>query len=260
MVETVRVGMLEIGRGRPCVIAPLTASDRESLVRGASALQALPVDMAEWRVDMLDKAVDEAGTPQMDRILDTLAALRSVCRLPILATFRTADEGGARPISDGGYAELCDVLARSGKIELLDVEAFFRSGSSKDIIARAHGHGVPVVASNHDFHATPSSEEIVRRLTVMQDELCADILKIAVMPRRPLDVLTLLEATRRMADNAKRPLITMSMGPLGVVSRVAGQIFGSAATFGAAAAASAPGQLDVRELDTVLGILERASR
>ena len=94
----------------------------------------------------------------------------------------------------------------------------------------------------------------------MQDELHADILKIAVMPRNALDVLTLLEATRRMADVADCPLITMSMGALGVISRISGQIFGSAATFGAAASASAPGQPAVLDLDAALAILDRACR
>lgn len=231
----------------------------EGLVREASALQALPVDVAEWRVDLLDGVVNEDGIPDTGMVRNVLAALREACRIPLLATFRTSDEGG-RAIRDDGYAELCDVLAGSGKIELLDVEAFFRSGAARDIIARAHGHGVAVVASNHDFHATPPCEEIIRRLTAMQDELHADILKIAVMPRSALDVLTLLEATRRMADVTDRPLITMSMGSLGVISRIAGQVFGSAATFGAAASASAPGQLAVRDLDTALAILDRACR
>ena len=53
-------------------------------------------------------------------------------------------------------------------------------------------------------------------------------------------------------SRAEVPLITMSMGPLGVISRVCGQSFGSAATFGAAHRASAPGQMDVFALDAVL--------
>lgn len=258
-MKTVRVGTLEIGKGRPCVIAPLTSPNREGLMREASALCSLPVHLAEWRVDMLGGAVKEDGTPDEENILETLSALRRACPLPLLVTFRTLDEGGSQPISESGYAALCASLAKSGCADLLDVEAFFRSGDSKEIIACAHSCGVPVVASYHNFHATPPAEELVRRLKVMQDELDADLLKIAVMPRSPLDVLALLEATRRMADQATRPLVTMSMGPLGVISRLAGQVFGSAATFGSVARASAPGQLDVRELDTILGILDRAA-
>lgn len=55
--------------------------------------------------------------------------------------------------------------------------------------------------------------------------------------------------------HADRPLITMSMGSLGVVSRVSGATFGSAATFGAAKKASAPGQVSVDELRSILEVL-----
>lgn len=85
----------------------------------------------------------------------------------------------------------------------------------------------------------------------------ADICKIAVMPRNSEDVLTLLEATRKMYENyADRPLITMSMGTLGMISRISGQVFGSAATFGSAGTASAPGQISVSELRKLLNTLQ----
>lgn len=253
-MDTVRVGRLEIGSGRPCIIVPLTASEPASLVKEAGALAALPVDMAEWRVDMFcaSTGVDEKA------VLAVLPRLREVLRVPLLATFRTAEEGGSCALSDEGYASLCAKLCESGNIDLLDVEAFFRSGAAGDIIAAAHACGVPVVASNHDFHATPPKDELVRRLLYMQDELGADILKIAVMPRNRSDVLTLLAATEEASSRARRPVISMSMGPLGVISRVCGQSFGSAATFGAAGSVSAPGQMDVTALDAVLRALDDA--
>lgn len=51
------------------------------------------------------------------------------------------------------------------------------------------------------------------------------------------------------------PILTMSMGQLGVVSRVTGDSFGSCATFGAVGQTSAPGQIPVNDLHTVLHIL-----
>ena len=87
----------------------------------------------------------------------------------------------------------------------------------------------------------------------------ADIPKIAVMPRNKKDVLTLLSATEEMAtDYADRPIITMSMAGTGVISRLCGEVFGSALTFGAAGKASAPGQMGVQDLNTVLGLLHKA--
>ena len=69
-------------------------------------------------------------------------------------------------------------------------------------------------------------------------------------------MLTLLAATAEMKDKATRPLITMSMGALGMVSRVSGEAFGSAATFGAAKQASAPGQVPVSVLREILATLK----
>ena len=45
------------------------------------------------------------------------------------------------------------------------------------------------------------------------------------------------------------PFITMSMGGTGVISRLAGEVFGSAFTFGAGKEAIAPGQIPVGELE-----------
>lgn len=115
-----------------------------------------------------------------------------------------------------------------------------------------------VVASNHDFHKTPSQDEIVSRLCKMQ-ELGADIPKIAVMPQNKKDVLTLLSATEEMVrEHASRPIITMSMAGTGVISRLCGEVFGSALTFGAVGKASAPGQMGASELRTVLTLLHES--
>ena len=112
-----------------------------------------------------------------------------------------------------------------------------------------------VIASNHDFDKTPCQAELVARLKKMQ-EVGADILKTAVMPNSKKDVLTLLAATEEMATNyAEVPIVTMSMSKLGLISRVAGELFGSAITFGAAEKASAPGQIPAGELSEVLHIL-----
>ena len=45
------------------------------------------------------------------------------------------------------------------------------------------------------------------------------------------------------------------MGKLGVISRISGELFGSALTFGSAKKASAPGQLEVTALQQILQIL-----
>lgn len=126
------------------------------------------------------------------------------------------------------------------------------------MIDGVHAAGVKVVASNHDFHKTPAKSDIIYRLRKMQD-MGADIPKIAVMPQNKRDVLTLLAATEEMVtDYADRPIITMSMAGTGVISRLCGEVFGSSMTFGAAKKASAPGQMGVADLSTVLDLLHKA--
>ena len=112
--------------------------------------------------------------------------------------------------------------------------------------------------SNHDFHQTPAKADITGRLKKME-EAGADICKIAVMPQSPADVLTLLDATWEACQTANHPIVTISMGKLGLISRIAGSTFGSAITFGTAGTASAPGQLDSASLKNILDVLENGS-
>jgi 3-dehydroquinate dehydratase-1 len=126
------------------------------------------------------------------------------------------------------------------------------------LVDAAHRAGVSVVMSNHDFVATAPTEELVARLRRMQ-ELGADILKIATMPLDAGDVLKLLNATWLMhSQYADRPLITMSMAGKGVISRLSGEMFGSAATFAMVGQASAPGQLALPDLRMVLELISHS--
>ena len=126
------------------------------------------------------------------------------------------------------------------------------------VIKTAHECGVKVIASNHDFRKTPPKEELIARMRKMQ-ELGADIPKIAVMPQSTEDLLTLLSATEEMRRcYADRPVITMSMAGTGLISRLCGEVFGSALTFGAVGKASAPGQINVNELERVLDIIHKS--
>ncbi len=127
-----------------------------------------------------------------------------------------------------------------------------------ELVTYAHDNDVAIVASNHDFEATPSHNEIIARLMHMQD-LGADILKIAVMPNSHRDVIELLAATEEMAnEHATQPIVTMSMSGKGAISRMCGEVFGSAITFGCASKASAPGQIDVNDLRALLTIVHHA--
>ena len=249
-MKPVTVRNLVIGEGIPKICVPIVGAAKEEILEQAGQLGSIPADLAEWRADWFD------GVFEQEQVEAVLRELRVVLGdMPLLFTFRTAAEGGERAVETADYAGLLGLAAQTGCVDLVDVEAFMGKAAVKETIAAMHRAGVKVVASNHDFEKTPKQDEIVRRLCRMQ-ELGADISKIAVMPQSRRDVLTLLAATEEMCrEYAKGPVITMAMGGMGMVSRLCGEAFGSAVTFGAAKKASAPGQVGVRELRDILEVL-----
>ncbi len=253
-MNTVKVRNVEIGTGKPKIIVPIVGVTKEEIVSEAKTFDTVPLDVLEWRVDWFEHVDD------LEKVKEVAAELRSTLKeTPILMTFRTKKEGGEKEISDQDYKTLNIEMAKTGLIDLIDVEIFTGDEIVKEIISKAHENNVKVVASNHDFFKTPSQSDIVYRLRKMQD-MDADIPKIAVMPQNKKDVLTLLAATEEMATNfADRPIITMSMGGTGVISRLCGEAFGSSMTFGAAKKASAPGQMGVEDLNRVLENIHKAS-
>ncbi|MBO4990857.1 MAG: type I 3-dehydroquinate dehydratase, partial [Firmicutes bacterium] len=95
------------------------------------------------------------------------------------------------------------------------------------------------------------------RLRRMED-MGGDIAKIAVMPQTALDVAELLAAAAESREKLSCPVVAISMGGLGVASRMVGQIFGSAITFGTVGNGSAPGQLPVGRMKEVLTWIHEA--
>ena len=253
-LRTVKVRDVVIGEGRVKTIVPITGTTADEAIAQARVIGGNALtDVVEFRVDFLDIALD-AGK---------LAALgpRVAAQLngkPLIVTFRTKAEGGNKTIDDADYGALYETLLKAQFADLIDVEMFRSEAVVRRLVAGAHQVGAFIVMSNHDFSGTPPAAELLARLR-RQQELGADVLKLAMMPRDPSDVLELLRATWEMASRyAERPMMTMSMGGTGVVSRLAGEIFGSAMCFGMIGRASAPGQVEVERLAAVLDIVHRS--
>lgn len=249
----VRIRTLEIGSGMPKICVPVVGMTEKEILEGAERAKAAKPDLVEFRVDWYEEAADSK------KVVALLEKLRKCLgELPVLFTFRSSREGGEAALSDGAYQSLNEAAIASGFVDCVDVELFSGDAVVKAVVAAAHSNNVKVIASNHDFEKTPAAEELLARLQKME-ALGADIPKIAVMPQNKKDVLTLLAATEEMTTNyADRPIITMSMAGTGVISRLCGEVFGSSMTFGAAKKASAPGQMGVNDLNTVLGLLHNA--
>lgn len=252
-MNTIKIRDIEIGAGAPKIIVPIVGITKEDIIEEAKTFDSIPVDVVEWRADWFEGVFDFA------KVEDVLKDLREALgNIPLLMTFRTSKEGGEKAIEPDAYAELNIKAAQTGYVDLIDVEIFTGDEIVKKIIDGAHAAGVKVIASNHDFFKTPAKADIIYRLRKMQD-MNADIPKIAVMPQSSKDVLTLLTVTESWKETGKTPVITMSMAGEGLISRLCGEIFGSAVTFGAAGKSSAPGQIDVEELRQILEIIHQNS-
>ena len=241
-VNSIKVRELVIGEGMPKICVPIVGNGRTEILQMAKEIVNSSADMVEWRVDWFESVFD------LEKVVEVAAELREILgKLPLLFTFRTKAEGGEKEIEPARYRELLLAVAATSDVDMIDVEAFFDDDIAR-LICDLHEKGVVVVGSNHDFEGTPSKEEIIRRLCHIQD-IGADILKMAVMPQKQSDVATLMDATKEMVSGyAQHPVVTMSMSEMGIVSRLEGQLFGSAVTFGALKKTSAPGQIHVEKL------------
>ncbi len=250
--KVIEVKGRKIGGEIPQVCTPLVAKTEEQLFQEAEAILALKPDLVEWRVDYFD------DVENIQKVLDILSHLRKKLEAyPIIFTCRVDLEGGHRKIENGLRFDLIKKVIKSRQVDIVDVELISGEAILREIIAEANENDIYVIISNHDFQKTPSKEEMIERLRKAQ-EIGADIAKIAVMPNTMEDVLNLLYATNTMKEKyAEIPLITMSMSGKGLISRMAGGVFGSAVTFGAGKAASAPGQIAVAELREVIDILHK---
>ena len=252
-MNTIKIRNLKLGTGVPAICIPNIGKTREELLSKTIQYKKMHMDLMEWRSDWFEEIDD------IEKVKETLADIRAALgETPLLFTFRTKKEGGVREMDTQAYISLNKAVAATGNADLIDVEIFTGDGIVTDLISFIHKNNAKVVASNHDFDKTPAKDDIVGRLCKMQ-ELGADIPKIAVMPKSKEDVLTLLAATEEMnRKHADRPIITMSMAGTGVISRLCGEVFGSALTFGAAKKASAPGQMGVEDLAQVLSLLHKS--
>ena len=249
-MNTCKIRNIVLGEGTPKVCVPIVEKTKEEIIDSAKKINEVGADIVEFRVDWFNDIFDFGKTEEV------LKELREALgETPILFTFRTSKEGGEKAIEADKYVELNINAAKTGLVDAVDVEAFTGDEYVKAVVEAAHANGVKVVGSNHDFDKTPEKYDIVGRLRKMQ-ELGVDVPKIAVMPQNKKDVITLLAATEEMYTNyADRPIITMSMAGTGAISRLSGEVFGSALTFGAVGKVSAPGQINVEDLKTVLNIV-----
>ncbi|MFW6576685.1 type I 3-dehydroquinate dehydratase [Acinetobacter baumannii] len=228
-------------------IVPITAKTKEQALAQAQVIaNTADANLAEFHIDLLSFASDTKQVIALGHELKKILGNK-----PMIATIRTKNEGGQLEISDADYGKTYQAYLKNPFMDWLDVEMFRDQKVVSEIVQKAHQKKVLIVMSNHDFQKTPSQDEIEKRL-LKQDQMGADVLKIAVMPKSKQDVFTLMNATLKVSQQTTKPLLTMSMGQLGTISRVATANMGGSYSFGMIGQASAPGQIDVTKLKQIL--------
>lgn len=250
MKKVYTVRGVTIGEGRPKIIVPIIEKTNIEIIEKAKSLLQLPIDVIEWRADAYEEILEEGKTVRV------LKELRELFPDKILIfSFRTLIEGGLREMSKEDYTRLNHSAAESGLVDMVDVAMISWPEIVEENIQNIHKAGILVMGSYHNFENTPEKAVLIRTLMKMQ-ALGADVSKIAVMPNTADDLLTLLNATYETASRyGDKPIVTTAMSPSGLLSRLAGEVFGSSMTYGAAGEATAPGQISVELLDDVLELL-----
>lgn len=249
MTIPVSVKGIAIGAGIPKICVPLVGRTREELLSQCRLAADAKADLAEWRADFYE------GLYEPGKLLETLEDIvRNLGQIPLLFTIRTQEEGGNARISAEDYVNINQTVSKTGMADLIDVEYFQDLARMKAMIPVLQSQGSYVIVSSHNFQKTEETEALRKRLEELEGS-GGDIVKLAVMPEGYEDVSRFLQVIRTFSRETRKPVIAMSMGVDGAVSRILGELTGSAVTFGTAGEASAPGQIPsgpLRELLTLI--------
>lgn len=247
-------GRLLGSNGRALVCTALVGRTTAALKAELAAILPKSPDLLEWRVDFFDAIAERR------EVLAAAAELRALAAsIPIVFTRRAVHEGGEPiAIDEDAVVSLYASVCASGDVDLVDYELSQPEHHRRRVRAVSQAHGVALIVSCHDFRATPAASSMLETLLRAERE-GADIAKLAVMPQSQGDVLRLLDTTLHASAALRIPLITISMGGLGAMTRICGWQYGSSVTFAVGQRVSAPGQIPIETLRGAMAALREAA-
>ena len=243
-----------IGGGTlPIIITPLVGKTQADILDEVAAIIPKKPDLLEWRIDFFESIGD------IPAVIDTALAIRKAAGgVPVLLTRRNVTEGGQPlPIKEPAVVAMYTAACQAKCVELIDYELSNAPADLQALREVSKANGIGMIMSYHNFQMTPDAATLDSKF-VAAKKLGADVGKVAVMPTNDLDVLELLAATSRAREALDIPLISMSMGGVGSLSRIMGWVYGSAATFAVGKSSSAPGQIAIEDLRTTLAVVRQA--
>ena len=229
------------GTAMPRVAVSLKGKNPEEIRRKSIVLSDHHVDMIEWRADTLESDL-ERGIERfdIDYMLEVLEGLESL-ETPVIFTLRTSNEGGFFDMTSKYDEVMREIITRS-KPAFVDIEM----ETSKDpeaLIKLAHEREIDVIVSYHDFKETPSTEILLRKMSKME-AMGADVVKVACIPTEFSDVHRMMELPDRYHEKyPDRNVVCISMGEMGMATRLYGERNKQCMTYASADESVAPGQV-----------------
>lgn len=212
------------------IAIPIFQAKKEDVIKVAEDCIEKGADVLEFRIDALDN-------PNFKDIQEIIEEIN----FPMIATNRISSEGGS---FKGTEEERIDILLKCAPlVDYVDIEL----QSDDKYIKQIHDTGVTTIVSYHDFHKTPEINEIM--YIVEKEQKLGDIAKVAFMPNDLDDTLKIL-AILSHCENT----IAISMSDLGSYTRVMASTFDSPITFAAGTDVTAPGQIDIETMKSLLNM------
>ena len=240
------------GGDTPRICTPLVGRTRERLLAEVASILPKSPDLLEWRVDHFGAVADTGA------VISTVRELRAKAgTLPIILTCRAAKDGGHRiALEPPQVVEMYESVAETRCVQFIDFELDNEPALVQRVRQITKARELRLILSYHNHSYTPGHDFMVERF-LEAERVGADVAMVQVKPRDRADVLRLLAATAEADTKAHIPLISMSIGPLGSVSRIVGGLFGSSMAFAVGESASAPGQIPIGDLVAAFDVIRR---
>ena len=253
-MKRIQAGGKAIGRsGQPLICTPVVGRSRAAVLDELAVLLPKAPDLIEWRVDFFEGFGDIAAVIDMAREIKAAAG-----NIPVVFACRAMGEGGGfSALNESDVVKLYVAACVSRCIDIIDYEMSNSPGNVGMLREVSRENGVAMIMSYHNHQFTPGDEDLSEKF-IDAERLGADVAKVVVMPNGSEDVLTLLGATLKASKACKIPLVSMSMGGAGSLSRIFGWVYGSSVTFAVGKNSSAPGQMSIEELRPVLASVRHA--
>ncbi len=210
-------------------------------------------DKTEQLIDSAERSGADFIEVRLDKFteLGHLAEVASHGKTPKIATLKLASESGK---FTGTETQQREILLSAAKAGFAYVDVDLQGTNPKEFAEEVKSNGTKVIASFHNFTATPAIPEL-NRILDKEIALGSDVCKIVTTANCVEDNLTLLSFIA--AASKKKSIVCFGIKEAGRVSRLLSPLFGGFFTFASLerGAQTAPGQMSIGEMKAAYRLL-----